>query len=63
MKETSSRSAKDNSGAAAIEYALIGALLAVALVAAFKQTGKGAEHTFEQVEKSLADKGPKGKKK
>lgn len=49
MTKFISRFAKDESGATAIEYGLIAALIALALVAAASTLGKGIGNTFNKV--------------
>jgi pilus assembly protein Flp/PilA len=43
------RFAADSSGTTAIEYALLGVLIAVAIVAAVNQVGDGVRPMFEQL--------------
>jgi len=40
---------KDESGATAIEYGLIAALIAVAIITAVTQLGTNASNTFDQI--------------
>lgn len=44
---------KDESGATAIEYGLIAALIAVAAIAAMTAVGDGLNETFEDVSEQL----------
>ena len=44
---------KDESGATAIEYGLIAALIAVAAIAAMTAVGNGLQDTFEDVSNEL----------
>lgn len=44
---------KDESGATAIEYGLIAALIAVAAIGAFGAVGNGLENTFQNVATAL----------
>lgn len=53
-----SRFHQDRSGSTAIEYALIAALIAVAIFAAIKVTGESAQAQLIGVEKSLNEKSP-----
>ena len=45
---------KDESGATAIEYGLIAALIAVAAIAAMTAVGNGLQDTFEDVSNELS---------
>ena len=45
---------KDESGATAIEYGLIAALIAVAAIAAMTAVGNGLEDTFNDVSAQLS---------
>lgn len=53
MKRAMLRFAKDKSGATAIEYGLIAALVAVAIIAALKSVGTGLNTTFTKVANDL----------
>jgi len=53
MTKFFSRFAKDESGATAIEYGLIAALIALVLVGALGALGKGVGDTFNNVEAKL----------
>ena len=53
MKNLVSRFVKDESGATAIEYGLIAALIAVAAIAAMTNIGKALGTTFNNVSNSL----------
>jgi pilus assembly protein Flp/PilA len=53
MKKLFSRFAKDESGATAIEYGLIAALIAVAIIVALGVVGNSARNTFQYVGNSL----------
>jgi pilus assembly protein Flp/PilA len=53
MKKLFSRFAKDESGATAIEYGLIAALIAVAIIAALGVMGNAMRNTFQYVGNSL----------
>ena len=44
---------RDESGATAVEYGLIVALVAVAAVAAFRLVGRNTAHTFNTVASNL----------
>lgn len=46
---------KDEGGATAIEYSLIAALIAVAVIAALDQIGDEAQTTFETIADELED--------
>ena len=54
MKALINKFAKDESGATAIEYGLIAALIAVAIIAAVKAVGSQLGTTFSSVESGLA---------
>jgi len=47
--------AQDESGATAIEYGLIAALIAVAIISIVTTLGGSLKTTFEKVEKGVAD--------
>jgi pilus assembly protein Flp/PilA len=49
-----SRFAKDESGATAIEYGLIAALIAVAIIAALTTLGQNISQTFKKVADNIA---------
>ena len=49
MLKTLKTFAKDESGATAIEYGLIAALIAVAVIGGVSQLGSNANATFEKV--------------
>ncbi|MCC5980253.1 MAG: Flp family type IVb pilin [Oceanicaulis sp.] len=53
MKNLVSRFFKDESGATAIEYGLIAALIAVVIIGAVTLLGTSLESTFEAVEAAL----------
>ncbi|WP_395673355.1 Flp family type IVb pilin [Phenylobacterium sp.] len=53
MSKFITRFAKDESGATAIEYGLIAALVAVVLVTALTNLGTGLQDTFEKVTDEL----------
>jgi pilus assembly protein Flp/PilA len=53
MTKLFSRFAKDESGATAIEYGLIAALIAVVIIAAVTAVGTGVSTTFQSVAGSL----------
>ena len=53
MSKFVSRFLKDESGATAIEYGLIAALIAVALVAAMGFLGNGLKSAFQDIESDL----------
>lgn len=57
MSKFVSRFLKDESGATAIEYGLIAALIAVALVTAMGFLGDGLENAFEGIQGTLEDPG------
>jgi pilus assembly protein Flp/PilA len=54
MKNLFSRFAKDESGATAIEYGLIAALVAVAIIAALTTLGTNLGRIFNRVSGNLA---------
>lgn len=54
MKTLFNRFVKDESGATAIEYGLIAALIAVAAIAAMNTIGGNLKGTFEKVGTELA---------
>lgn len=56
MSKFVSRFLKDRSGATAIEYGLIAALIAVALVTAMGFLGSGLTNSFEGIQKTLEGK-------
>ena len=53
MKNLIARFVKDESGATAIEYGLIAALIAVAAIAAFQLVGTNLSSTFHNVATQL----------
>ena len=53
MKNLVSRFVKDESGATAIEYGLIAALIAVAAIAAMSSLGNNLSNTFNDVNNEL----------
>ncbi|WP_429911544.1 Flp family type IVb pilin [Glycocaulis sp.] len=53
MKNLVSRFFKDESGATAIEYGLIAALIAVVIIGAVGLLGDGLRETFEEVTAAL----------
>ncbi len=53
MKNLVSRFAKDESGATAIEYGLIAALIAVAIITALTNLGSKLSSTFSTISSSL----------
>ncbi len=53
MKTLFARFLKDESGATAIEYGLIAALIAVVAIGAMTQIGDGLETTFQSVADQL----------
>lgn len=53
MKKLISRFAKDEDGATAIEYGLIAALIAVAIIAAVKAVGTNLSTTFSTIGSAL----------
>ena len=53
MKNLIVRFAKCESGATAIEYGLIAALIAVAIITAVSETGSGVSNTFTNVKNKL----------
>jgi len=55
MKNLVSRFLKDESGATAIEYGLIAALIAVVIIAAVTTLGDNLSTTFENVAGELPD--------
>ncbi|GLQ53263.1 Flp family type IVb pilin [Devosia nitrariae] len=55
MKTIFARFAKDESGATAIEYGLIAALMAVIVIAAISLLGPGLSTTFENIAGTLTD--------
>ncbi len=58
MKTLLSRFAQDQSGATAIEYGLIAALIAVGIIAAVTTVGGNLKTTFTTVGTTLAPKAP-----
>jgi pilus assembly protein Flp/PilA len=55
MKKLLSRFSKDESGATAIEYGLIAALIAVAIIAALGLVGNSTKNVFNVVGNSLTN--------
>lgn len=53
MKTLISRFARDEDGATAIEYGLIAALIAVAIIAAVKAVGTNLGTTFSEIDSAL----------
>ena len=53
MTKTFARFMKDESGATAIEYGLIAALIAVAAIAAMSAVGNGVNATFTTIKNEL----------
>jgi pilus assembly protein Flp/PilA len=53
MKALFSRFVKDESGATAIEYGLIAALIAVAIIVAVRSVGNESRNTFNLVSNAL----------
>lgn len=58
MTKTFARFMKDESGATAIEYGLIAALISVALIAGAGALGSQLNTTFEGLKTTLADNQP-----
>jgi pilus assembly protein Flp/PilA len=58
MKNLFARFANDESGATAIEYGLIAALLAVAIIAALQTLGGSLNSTFASVSGALGGAAP-----
>jgi pilus assembly protein Flp/PilA len=58
MSKFVSRFLKDESGATAIEYGLIAALIAVALVTAMGFLGEGLENAFKGIQGTLEGETP-----
>jgi pilus assembly protein Flp/PilA len=54
MKTLINRFVKDESGATAIEYGLIAALIAVAIIAALRLVGTNLSATFQGIATALA---------
>lgn len=54
MKNLLARYAKDESGATAIEYGLIAALIAVVIIAAVTLIGQDLKANFEYIEQKIA---------
>lgn len=53
MKALITRFVKDEDGATAIEYGLIAALIAVAIIAAVKAVGTSLSTTFSEIDSGL----------
>ena len=60
MKNFVARFVKDESGATAIEYGLIAALIAVAIIGAARTLGTQIAATFNQVQGEMAGAGGAG---
>ena len=58
MKNVFSRFLKDESGATAIEYGLIAALIAVAVITALTTMGENLEATFDGISAELTAAAP-----
>lgn len=54
MKTLFNRFISDEDGATAIEYGLIAALIAVAVIAAIQAVGNQLSNTFSEIESGLA---------
>ncbi|CAN2533264.1 MAG TPA: Flp family type IVb pilin [Methylosinus sp.] len=54
MKSLISRFVKDESGATAIEYGLIGALISVIIITAVKLVGSNLSQTFNKIAQNLS---------
>ena len=54
MRRFTDRFLRDDSGATAIEYGLIAALIAVAGITAMGAVGNGVSNTFNKVSKNLS---------
>jgi len=57
MKNLFSRFANDESGATAIEYGLIAALIAVVIIGALELLGEELDSTFEEVSTAIGGAG------
>lgn len=57
MKKLFARFMKDESGATAIEYGLIAALISVGIITAVTTVGDNLEATFDQISGNLVDAG------
>lgn len=57
MKNLFSRFANDESGATAIEYGLIAALIAVVIIGALQLLGGELDDTFREVEEAIRTRG------
>jgi pilus assembly protein Flp/PilA len=55
MRELMKRFLKDQSGASAVEYSLIVALVGVALIAATREVGLQISSVFNRLREALAD--------
>ena len=53
MSSVLSRFVRDESGATAIEYGLIAALIAVVIIAGVRSTGTGLSSTFSKINSTL----------
>lgn len=60
MKNLFSRFANDESGATAIEYGLIAALIAVVIIGALELLGEELDSTFETVSTAIGGAGEGG---
>lgn len=54
MKNLFARFVQDESGATAIEYGLIGALISVVIITAVKLVGTNLTNTFDKIAKNLS---------
>ncbi|WP_036290741.1 Flp family type IVb pilin [Methylosinus sp. PW1] len=54
MKSLISRFVKDESGATAIEYGLIGALISVIIITAVRLVGSNLSETFNKIAQNLS---------
>ena len=53
MKDLIARFMKDESGATAIEYGLIAALISVGIITAVSAVGNGLTNTFDEISNEL----------
>lgn len=53
IKKTANRFRQDESGATAIEYALVGGLISIVIIAAVTSIGNTLSNTFSEVESGL----------
>ncbi len=58
MKALINRFKDDESGATAIEYGLIAALIAVAIIAAVRAVGNTLSDTFDEIDSGLENAAP-----